>query len=217
MPPHPGSAGSRPAPHVAGVILAAGSASRMGERKQLLPLAGRPLLAYAIAAARRTSLDPPLIVLGAASAEVRESVDLDGLIVIENADYAAGQSTSVHAGVRALPKQVDAALFILGDQPEVSPVAIERIVTTYRQTGAPIVQPRYAEGRGNPVLISRALFPELLALTGDVGARPLLRRHAEAITFADVSDLHRPEDIDTPEDYERLGRRFQAPISEGAP
>lgn len=201
---------------MAGVILAAGSASRMGERKQLLSLSGRPLLAHVIAAARQTSLDPLLIVLGAAATQIRAQLDLDGLTVVENPAYATGQSTSVRAAVIALPEQVEAAIFLLGDQPEVSPAAIERVVTTYRQTGAPIVQPCYAEGRGNPVLISRALFPELLALTGDIGARPLLRRHVEAIAFADVGELRRPEDIDTPEDYERLCRRVDAAARGGA-
>ena len=195
--------------HVAGVVLAAGSATRLGGGKQLLPLARRPLLAHVLDAARRTPLDPLLVVLGAAADEVARQVDLTGFAVVHNPAYLEGQSTSVRAAVAALPGDVDAAVFLLGDQPEVDPAVIDRLVERFRVDGAPIVQPRYAEGRGNPVLFARRLFPELLELRGDEGARPLLQRHADVAVFVDAGDLRRPDDVDTPEEYDRLRRRVE--------
>lgn len=194
---------------VAGIVLAAGTATRLGGPKQLLRLAGRPVLSFAVEAARRGSLDPIVVVLGAAAEEIERQVDLDGTRVVRNPDYATGLSSSVRAGVRALPPDVDAAVFVLGDQPEIEHVVIERIVREFRATGAAIVQPKYAEGRGNPVLVAREFFPALFDLTGDEGARPLLHRQADRVRLVDVSGYPRPEDIDTREDYERVRARFE--------
>lgn len=199
---------------VAGAILAAGTASRLGGGKQILPLAGRPLLAHAIDAARQAPLDPLLVVLGAAFDEIVAAIDLTGTVVVRNRDYAAGQSTSVCAAVLALPDDVDAVMFLLGDQPGVSPEAIARLVAAFQTTGAAIVQPRYAQGRGNPVLIARALFPALLDLTGDVGARPLIRQHADLVHLVELPGLSRPDDIDTPEEYARARARLERPAPE---
>lgn len=194
---------------VAGVILAAGASRRLGRPKQLLPLAGQPALAHAVAAARRTRLDPLLIILGHAASEIRRQVDLMDLTVIENPDYAEGLSTSVRLALRYLPDEVEAVVFLLGDQPLVEPAVVEQLIAAFCERRAPIVQPRYAEGRGNPVLIARALFPELERLTGDTGARPLLERHASEVYLVDVRAHRRPADLDTWEDYERLQAEFE--------
>lgn len=194
---------------VAAVVLAAGSATRLGGGKQLLPLAGRPLLGHVLDTARHAALEPLLLVLGAAADEVRRQVDLAGWTVVENPAHLDGQSTSVRAAVSALPEDVEAVVFLLGDQPEVDPDVVRRLVARYRSGSAPIVQPRYAEGRGNPVLIARPLFPDLLALQGDEGARPLLRRHADLVDLLDAGDLSRPDDVDTPDDYARVRARLE--------
>ncbi|MDI3340808.1 MAG: nucleotidyltransferase family protein [Sphaerobacter sp.] len=199
---------------VVGVILAAGTATRLGGRKQLLPLGGRAMLEHVLAAALQAPLDGRLVVLGSDADEIRTQVDLTGFQVVVNPRYPEGQSTSVIAAVEALPDDADAALFLLGDQPEVPVPVLERIVEAYRRTGAPIVQPRYAEGRGNPVLIARALFPELRRLRGDTGARPLLERYRDRIAFADAREFSRPADIDSLADYERARKRFDQRVSE---
>ncbi|CCF82612.1 nucleotidyltransferase family protein [Nitrolancea hollandica] len=193
---------------VAGVILAAGTSRRLGTPKQLLPLAGRPVLARVIDAAAGTSLDPLLVVLGHVAREIQEQVDFSTASVLINPTFADGQSESVKTAVRVLPADVDAVVFLLGDQPLVDPRVIERLISAYRHQPAAIVQPRYHEGRGNPVLIARPLFPELLKLTGDNGARPLLNRYSDRISLVDVPEFHRPEDLDTWEDYGRLRAGF---------
>ncbi len=194
---------------VAGVILAAGQASRLGAAKQLLPIGGRPLLAHALDAARRAGLAPIVLVLGHEADAIIRHVDHAGTEVVRNPDYAQGQSTSVRAGVAALPPDVDAVIFLLGDQPGVDPDVLRRLVAARAEERASIAQPRYAEGPGNPVLFGREWFPALLALTGDAGARPLLAAHRAAVRRVDARDRHRPEDIDTWEDYERVRRALE--------
>ncbi len=189
---------------VAGVILAAGESRRLGTPKQLLPLDGKPVLGHVFESAARTSLSPLVVVLGHAAEEIQARVDFSTTTVVINPAYADGQSTSLKAAVHALPPNVDAVLFLLGDQPRVDPRVIELLIAANRNHPAMFVQPRYPEGRGNPVLIARALFPELLKLSGDTGARPLLQQYPDRIRLVDVPEFHRPQDLDTWEDYERL-------------
>jgi len=195
---------------IAAVILAAGSSSRLGEPKQLLDLGGRPVLAHTLAAVRRTALAPIYVVLGHAAAEIEQRVDLRDVQTIHNPDYLTGQSSSVRVALDAVPSDVDAVVFILGDQPLVEPAVIDRLAYAYRTENAPIIQPNYREGRGNPVLIARSLFNELAEVIGDTGARPLIQRHRDAVFLVDATEFDRPDDIDTLDDYERILRTFSA-------
>ncbi len=194
---------------VAAAILAAGTSSRLGAPKQLLNLDGQPVLSHTLNAIRQSHVDLILVALGHEQARIERRVDLGGATIVTNPDYAKGQSTSVVALVQALPEDVDAVLFVLGDQPLVEPAVIDALIDAYRSDGAPIVQPRYAEGRGNPILIAREFFAEMLELTGDVGARPLLERHREQVTLVDVSTFTRPGDIDTMDDFEAIQQQYQ--------
>ena len=122
-----------------------------------------------------------------------------------NPDAAAGQSTSVRAGITALSPDVEAAVFILGDQPGIDPAVIDALIAAWRTSGAPVVVPRYEDRMGNPVLFDRRVFPELAALEGDTGARPVVR------AYHDSGELHvvpvagpAPPDVDTEADYAAL-------------
>lgn len=191
-------------PIVAAVVLAAGAATRMGQPKQLLDWDGQPLVRQAVTTALEAGLAPVLVVLGSVHTAVAAA--LEGLPVhpVLNPSYAEGQSTSLRAGVAALGHLADAAVVLLGDQPFVTAAIVGRLVQVWRATGRPIVAPVYAGQRGNPVLFARAVFPELLAVAGDQGARAVLaadRSRVELVPFDDARPL---VDIDTPEDYERL-------------
>ncbi len=193
---------------IAAAILAAGTSSRLGTPKQLLELGGRPVLAHTLEAVQQTSLDPVLVVLGHEQGLIQQRVDLSQTTVVENPEYASGQSSSVRAVLRSLPDNVDAVVFVLGDQPLVDPRVIGELAEARETDRALIAQPRYAEGRGNPVLIGRELFDELSQITGDTGARPLLEHHRDQITLIDVSDKNRPGDIDTLADFEAIKQQF---------
>jgi molybdenum cofactor cytidylyltransferase len=191
---------------IAAIILAAGSASRMGRPKQLLDWGGRPLVRVAAEQALAAPLDQVLVVVGAAHDQVLAALEGLPLRIVANPDYAVGQSTSLRAGVAALGPQIAAALVMLGDQPFVTPAIVGRLVDEWRASGASIVAPVYAGQRGNPVLFARAIFPELLAITGDQGARGVLAADPARVHPVAFDDDRPLADIDTPEDYRRLIR-----------
>lgn len=195
---------------IVGVILAAGSSSRLGRPKQLLPLGDRPVLAHTVANAAQSALDGLVVVLGHEAAAIRGQVPFGTARVVLNPDYRAGQSTSLRAGLAALPPDTAAALFILGDQPLIGPAVLDALLTAHRQTAAPIVMPTYDGQRGNPVLFARALFPELAAITGDQGARGVIRAHQPDVLEVPIPAPPPTDDLDTAEDYDRLLARYAA-------
>jgi len=199
---------------VSGIILAAGASSRMGRPKQLLDWGGRPLVRVAAEAALAARLAPVLVVVGHARPEVEAALVGLPLHIVANSDFAAGQSTSLRAGVAALGPQVAAAVVLLGDQPFVTAAIVERLVAAWRAGRSPIVAPDYAGQRGTPVLFDRTVFPELLAIRGDQGARALLAADPSRVQIVPFDDPRPLADIDTPDDYDRLriqesGVRFQ--------
>jgi molybdenum cofactor cytidylyltransferase len=197
---------------IAGIILAAGSASRMGRPKQLLDWGGRPLVRAVAEHALAARLDRVLVVVGAASDAVATTLADLPVELIENPAYAEGQSTSLRAGIAALTPDVGAALVLLGDQPFVSPAIITRIVEDWRASGAVIVAPVYRGQRGNPVLFAQRVFDELLAIEGDRGARAILAADPARVRMVTFDDDRPLADIDTPDDYQRLvsGQSFIA-------
>jgi molybdenum cofactor cytidylyltransferase len=190
-----------------GVLLAAGTSSRMGRPKQLLDWGGRPLVRHVAEVALASRLDGLVVVLGAAAAEVREALaGVEGAVrLVECADYAEGQAASLRTGLAALPADARAAVILLVDMPLVGPALIDRLLAAYAAApGAKALVPRYAGRRGNPALLAAATFAELEALTGDVGARALLERHANEVAWFDVDDPAVVTDADTPEAFERI-------------
>jgi molybdenum cofactor cytidylyltransferase len=189
---------------VAALILAAGASLRMGRPKQLLDWEGQPLVRAAAEVALAARLDPLLVVVGGAQAQVEEALAGLPLQIIANPDYAAGQSTSLRAGIAALGQDADAVVVLLGDQPFVTAAIVEQLVAEWQASAALIVAPTYAGQRGNPVLFAHAVFPELLAIQGDQGARAVLAANRARIHLVAFDDPRPLADIDTPEDYERL-------------
>src|SRR5207249_4620670 len=120
-----------------------------------------------------------------------------------NPSPEAGQASSIRVGIAALPAGTGAALIVLGDQPFLPPAVIPALLAARRHTRKAIVAPRYRDGRGNPVLFSREVFPELLEVSGDQGARAVLESDPERVALVDF-DLPMPRDLDTTEDYDGL-------------
>jgi molybdenum cofactor cytidylyltransferase len=192
---------------VAGIILAAGRSSRLGRPKQLLDLGGKPLLRATLDNALASSLDRVFLVLGHEAVAISRALGLHPATVVVNDHFADGQASSVVAGVNALPDQTAAAMLLLGDQPGVTPAIIDGVVAAWRAADAQIAAPVYGGTLGNPVLFRRDLFPELLRLAGDEGARRLVREHSPDVLRVPIDLSDPPPDIDTEADYQRLIER----------
>lgn len=183
---------------VAAIVLAAGRGTRFGpERKLLATLEGRPLVAYPIAAAAASTLDPVLVVTGHAADEVAAIAMELGAVVAHNPRYAEGLSTSLQTGFAALPDGTEGVAVLLGDMPRVGPMLLDALAAAWREAGRPdALVPTHAGRRGNPVILARRLGPEIAALAGDSGAGPLLRDRP-GVTEWPVKDGAIGIDIDT--------------------
>jgi molybdenum cofactor cytidylyltransferase len=196
-----------PNAQVGAVILAAGTSTRMGQPKQLLPLDGTTVLARAIENVRSAGLVEMVLVLGASAEAIRRQLPqslLEGLKVVVNQGYAKGMASSLREGLSALDPQSAAALIILGDQPLVRPQTLHQIMAGYHRSRAQIVIPSHQGERGNPVLLSRSVFPEVMALEGDTGCRAIFTNHLDTIFKVEVEDPGILLDIDNQDDYDRL-------------
>jgi CTP:molybdopterin cytidylyltransferase MocA len=177
----------------------------MGEPKQLLAVHGRPLLEAALAAACDSQLDEVVLVLGAHADAIRRSVRLGRARVVLNPAFAEGMSTSLQAGIASLGTDVARAVVILGDQPDISPEVVDRLLETQAASGLPAAALSFDGLLHPPVVLARELWGDINALEGDVGCRALVRAHPElvAAVAAERPGGH-PVDIDTREDFERL-------------
>ena len=194
-------------PFVSGVVLAAGASTRMGRPKQLLPLAGRPLLQHVVDAALASSLDEVIVVLGHCADEVEAALTLDGHArAVRNPDFGEGQITSLRCGLAAVKPDARAAAILLGDQPSLRGEAIDEMLAAFLAAGARAARPVFpdAGGRpGHPVLLAREIFRELQPLRGDQGARTLFEEKRPGVLEVAVAG-EPPPDIDTPDDFARI-------------
>ncbi|UYN89264.1 MAG: nucleotidyltransferase family protein [Anaerolineales bacterium] len=191
---------------IAGVILAAGESKRLGQPKQLLDWKGKPFVRQVAETALAARLDPVVVVTGAAAAEV--SAVLDGLPVriVHNAHWAQGQSSSVKAGLAAVPPQAAAAIFMVVDQPQLPVRLLDALQEHYAEQRPPIIATLVDGKRTNPVLFDRSTFADFDSLEGDTGGRALFSKHQ--VTWYPWLDTSLVFDVDTSEDYERLLRFF---------
>lgn len=188
---------------IAGIVLAAGTSSRLGEPKQLLVHRGKPLVQHAIDAG--ASLDVLVVVVGHEAKAVRDAIELpDDARIVHNASHAEGQSTSLRVGLEAVGSGAGAAVVLLADQPGVDEALVRQVIERWRSSDARFVRVRYPEGPSHPVLLDRAIWDEVKAVTGDRGARELVRDHPDWLAEVELPGP-RPPDVDTREDYEALG------------
>jgi nicotine blue oxidoreductase len=191
---------------VAGLILAAGSGSRLGQPKALVELGGERLVDRAVRVMGDGGCDPIVVVSGAAPFEV------DGAAVFANPDWATGMGSSLRVGLTALAdSEAPAVVVSLVDQPEIGADVVRRLIEAFA-AGATVATATYAGKRRNPVLLARATWAEVARLAeGDEGARPYLAAHPDEITPVECDDLGSPADIDTPDDLARARGEASGP------
>ncbi len=189
---------------IAAVVLAAGLSTRMGRPKQTLLLEGEPMLERVLGNVRGSHVDRIVVVLGAGREEIERKVKFRDETVVVNAGYRLGMSGSLRKGIAAAGPEAEAVLVVLGDQPYVSRATIDKLVDAYKTSKAKVVAPLYQGRRGNPVLFDRSLFPQILRVRGDRGAKSVVERNADDLLEVEVGDEGVLVDIDTPED---IGRR----------
>jgi molybdenum cofactor cytidylyltransferase len=185
------------------IVLAAGASTRFGSAKQLVRIAGRPLLHTAVARAVDVAGSAVTVVLGARAAELAPLLTHSPASVVINREWREGMASSIRAGLARLPPSCTAVLLMLADQAAVSAEDLRRLAGAWRRQPEYIAAARYAVATGVPAIFPRSMFLELNSLRGDVGARLLLQRNPDRVVRVPMASA--AIDIDTPEDLLALG------------
>jgi len=188
---------------ITGVILAAGFSRRLGRPKQLLDYQGKPLLQWAIDAALNANLDEVLVVLGESAPTILPRLELGSARDVMNERAIEGQSASIAKAVLVANPHRSGTLLMLGDQPALTSEDLDLVVAAFDGRADAISMISWQGDPRSPVVFGRGYEEELIALTGDTGARPLIRRHWSNVRFVEF-DRPVPLDVDTEEDYKRL-------------
>ncbi len=192
----------RAAVRIAALVLAAGRSSRMGATNKLLAAmpGGQTMIEQTVDRVTACSARPVIVITGHQDGELRKALAGKPVRFVHAADYAEGMAASLHTGIAALSADIGAVLICLGDMPLVDPAVLNRILAAYDPAeGREIVIPSFDGQRGNPVLWGKRFFPELLKLSGDIGARQILHRHMEFVVEVPVENDAVLRDFDTPE------------------
>ncbi len=199
---------------VAGILLAAGVSARMGSLKQLLPVAGMTLVERTLTAALESRLDRVVLVLGHRAHEIEGSLGAvirdSRLTIVHNPDYREGISSSLVAGAEEIAHSHDHGMILLADMPFIDHDVINLLIEGYLKAQLPIGAIKIGERAAHPVVFRRDLFFELKALTGDVGARSLLKKYSDQVCLITPGRDYDNRDIDTQQDY----RNFQTDLKE---
>ncbi|GAB4420632.1 MAG: molybdenum cofactor cytidylyltransferase [Anaerolineales bacterium] len=187
---------------IAGIVLAAGEATRFGQPKQLLDWRGEPFVRKVARTALQAGLWPVVVVTGAFAADVESALAGLSLTVRHNPHWQAGQASSIRTGLEAIASSTGGVIFLLADQPQIMPTLLQSLTEEHARTLAPVIAPLVIDRRGNPVLFDRVTFPDLMALEGDVGGRGVFLKHR--IRYLPWHDDALLLDVDTPEDYAHL-------------
>jgi molybdenum cofactor cytidylyltransferase len=190
-------------PSCAAVILAAGASSRLGQAKQLLAIAGEPLLRRAVRIAAEVGCQPIIVVLGFEADRMRSALAGFRVIVAVNEDWRAGMGSSMRCGVETalqISPPPEAILLMVCDQIRLSADVLRQLLRLRGLANYPITAARYSGRLGVPAVFSSIFFPDLLEVSGDRGARGILERNAARVGAVDF--LEGELDLDTPDDLE---------------
>lgn len=190
---------------VGAVVLAAGQSRRMGTQKMLLPWGDIPVITHVVRVLKDAGLAQIVVVTGSSRFAVEGALQKEDVSLAHNSGYEQGEMlASLQVGLRALPQEIDAALIVLGDQPQIESMVVGEIVALAGTSRELLVVPSFRKRRGHPWLVRRVLWPELAAMNGEHETlRDFLNRHAAQIEYLNVLTGSVLLDLDTPEDYQQ--------------
>ncbi len=194
---------------IAAIVLAAGASRRLGRPKQIEPWGETTLLGHVIAQTTRLPVDEVWLVLGHEMDTVLANIDLEGCGVVENPEWEEGIASSLRVGLDAVHRMSDAdtALIVIGDQPQIDGEVVEALIESHRRVGLPVTIPKYRYAWGNPVLVDRSLWPRLMSLEGDDGAKRFFQAHPQWVNELWIPSPP-PRDVDTDDDIAELRPRL---------
>jgi molybdenum cofactor cytidylyltransferase len=181
----------------------------MGRQKLLLPLGNKVVITRVVESIQSAPVDRIVVVVGRDREAIRTALQGREVFFVVNPDPEGDMLSSVRCGFGAVPDECEGVLIALGDHPTIRPTWIGELIQRYRQTSASIVVPVHRGRRGHPILVAATFREEILSEYDGVGLRGLLQAHAGEVTELEVSTPEVLEDLDTPEDYERLSGRFR--------
>jgi molybdenum cofactor cytidylyltransferase len=195
----------------AAVVLAAGGSRRLGRTKQLESWGESNLLGHVISRTFEFPVDEVWVVLGHDADRILAETDLGDAYVVENLEWEEGIASSLRVGLDAVTRlsRCDRALIVIGDQPDVPIDMVVDLIESHGRAGKPVTLPKYRYSWGNPVLVDRVLWPRLMSLEGDEGAKRLWQAHPEWVNEVWVSESS-PRDVDTEADIRELRPRHLA-------
>ncbi|SVD17278.1 uncharacterized protein METZ01_LOCUS370132 [marine metagenome] len=190
---------------IAGIILAAGGSVRMGDQNKLLEtIHGTPMIKKVVQSALNSNLETVYIIVGHEAELIRQCISDELVHWVENPAWSSGMASSIRYGIKALKNNYDGAMILLGDMPFIEYKTIDEMVDLYHDRG--IIVPVKDGKQGNPVLFSSTFFPDLRLLTGDKGAKRIIRENHDSVIHTTVLTDEIFHDLDTPEQMkERMG------------
>ena len=194
----------------AAIVLAAGGSRRLGRTKQLEPWGDTTLLGHVVARTWEFPVDEVWVVLGHDLERILDSIDLGDAYVVENPEWEEGIASSIRVGLDAVHRlsKCDQVLMVTGDQPNASVKTVAALLESHAKSTRPVSIPKYRYTRGTPVVINRSLWPRLMSLEGDEGARRLWQAHPEWVNEVLFSE-DPPRDVDTDSDVVELKPRHR--------
>lgn len=195
-------------PVIAALLLAAGQSRRMGSDNKLLAIIdGKPMVRHVAETLQASDVDDILMVTGHDADNVVNTIWDLGVSSVQNPDFAEGLSTSLKVGFEILSGRADAILVCLGDMPFVTPDSLNKLIKAFDPAaGKSIIVPATSGKRGNPVLLSVQYLPDVMAITGDMGAKAVINSNGHAIEAIEIDSSEIFTDIDTPEILAALTR-----------
>jgi molybdenum cofactor cytidylyltransferase len=190
---------------IAAVVLAAGLSTRMGKPKMTLPWGKSTIIGTVVSTLEAARLKQIFVVTGGLSREIEQALSGLSSQFVSNPMYENGEMLySIQIGLAVLPSRIQAALVVLGDQPQMQIDVVQSVIKVFQNGQANLIIPSFQMRRGHPWLVGRSLWPGILALKPPATMRDFVREHANSIHYLDVSTSTILADVDTPDDYERF-------------